>query len=125
MIRARCYSDDRRIEVKFDATPWFAKATNDEITSLSECGFGGDYAADEVAIWMANHDDEIARMFQYIEAVTSHRHREGFECFVDEESATAWVKANRPYLIVNGHVRMEPWGPKDWSPVRRSPKKKK
>lgn len=119
MIPAYCHTDDRRIEVKFDAAPWFKQASNDEITDLAACGFGGDYPADEVAIWTADHNDEVALMFKYIEAVTTPRHAEGFECHVDEKSATTWVTKNRPYLIVDGHVRMERWGPKDWSPIRK------
>jgi len=119
VIPAYCHTDDRRIDVEFDATPWFRQASNNEITDLAACGFGGDYPADEVAIWMADQHPGIANMFKYIEAVTTPRHSEGFECHVGEVAATAWVKRYRPYLIVDGHVRMERWGPKDWSPIKK------
>lgn len=122
MIPSYCHTDDRRIEVNFDATPWFSHASDKEITDLAACGFGGDYPADEVAIWMADYNADVARMFLYIEAVTTPKHSEGFECHVDERTATAWVKKHRPYLVVDGHIRMEPWSPKDWSPLNRKPK---
>lgn len=119
MIPSYCHSDDRRITVDFDATPWFEQSTDDQITDLAGCNFCCDYPADEVAIWMSDRNPQVAKMFLYIEAATTKRHSEGFECHVDEKSATAWVKTHRPYLIVDGHVRMERWGPKDWSPFNR------
>lgn len=97
MIKAECHSDDRCVEVTFDATPWFEKATNDEIIELAGCGWGGDYPADEVAEHMACHVDSIADMFIYI------RNRNkietiGFECHVDEEDAMNWLAIHRPEL---------------------------
>jgi hypothetical protein len=66
-IKAECHSDDRAVEVDFDALVWFQNASDDEISNLIRCGFGGDYPSDEVAIWTAERNEDVATMFKYIE----------------------------------------------------------
>jgi hypothetical protein len=122
VIRAVCYSYDRLYKVDFDATAWFRQATDREITDLAASAFGDYSTADAVAYWMADHNPAIVEMVEY---VNNPSLSQGLECYVHEGDATLWVRAHRPYLIEKGEVRKRPWGPKDWSPVRRSPKKKK
>ena len=98
MIKAECHSDDHNIEVNFDATPWFKQATEKQIQNLDKCEWGGDYPADEVAIWMANHNKKIARMFSYLETIANDRSKKdvrGFECHINKEDAARWIFKNR------------------------------
>ena len=97
MIKAECWSDDRCVEVKFDATPWFEKASEKEILDLAQCGWRGDYPADAVAHFMADLNDGVAEMFKYLE-LRARIEVIGFECSVNEAEAMVWLKANRPVL---------------------------
>jgi hypothetical protein len=92
VIKATCYSDDHIVECSFDATPWFVQATEDAVRALDECGWGGDYPADAVALFIASHDDGVKRMFTYLDIMDGHRDV-GFECYVDEHDAVAWLRA--------------------------------
>jgi hypothetical protein len=98
MIRAECHSDDRVREASFDATPWFEQASDKEILDLAQCEWGGDYPADYVAHFMAGKNTAVAQMFQYLELVAPKKDAPGFECYITEKDAFAWVKANRPDL---------------------------
>jgi len=107
MIVAECHSDDRNVEVAFDATPWFKQASNKDILDLAGCGWGGDYPADEVAEWMADRRSKagkrIAEMFKYLEIIhgdPAKKNTQGFECHVDEDSARKWLAKNRPALRI-------------------------
>ena len=96
-IQAECHSDDRAIEVKFNAFPWFKQASDKEILALAECGWGGDYPADYVAMFMANKNQDVADMFKYVE-IRKRVADVGFECHVAEADAKAWIKQNKPEL---------------------------
>ncbi len=98
MIKANCWSDDRCIEVDFDATKWFKKAKDKEILALANCGWRGDYPADAVAHYMADHLDDIAEMFTYL-GMRAKIETIGFECAVDSESALGWLEQNRKKLF--------------------------
>jgi hypothetical protein len=95
MIQAECHSDDRKVEVEFDATTWFKQADDKEIIELAECGWGGDYPADEVAEFMSLKNKKVAEMFTYLRI----RRDQGFECHVTEKDALRWILNNRPHLI--------------------------
>jgi len=98
-VPAECHSDDYVCECPFDASPWLKKAAAKDIIALADCGWGGDYAADEVAMDMAGKDPEISFMFKYIEHKNkSVREHIGFECHVQEAEARAWLKRNRPRI---------------------------
>ena len=108
MISASAHPDDQVIDVEFDATPWFEQADVDEILELAEEGWGCGPAADEVALYMADHDADLAKMFGYIDL---RRRTEtcGFECYVDEDEAREWLAANRPALALpEPHPDQEP-----------------
>jgi hypothetical protein len=91
MIKAECHSDDRAIEIKFDATKWFEQASPKEIKDLKDSDWGFDYPSDEIAIFMADYDQDIKDMFKYIEVRHKFEHI-GFECSVDEDDAEKWLK---------------------------------
>lgn len=96
-INAECHSDDRIVECKFDAAPWFAKATDAQIIALAKCGWGGDYPADDVALWMQDQDAEIVRMFDHINNMqrSGMKDAPGFECHVDPGEALQWLRQHR------------------------------
>lgn len=96
MIRAEVHSDDRVFEVSFDATPFFEKASEEEILNLYRCGWGGDYPADEVARFFIDKNDEVNRLFDYLSRVRGV----GFECHVDSITAKEWLKKNRPRIFI-------------------------
>jgi hypothetical protein len=110
IIPAECHTDDRAVEVKFDAVRWFKRprTTGKDIVVLAECGlgrdeWGGDYAADAVAEASAGWDKDLEFLFKYIEHKNraSHEHI-GFECNVDGAMALKWLAKNRPGI----HVRV-------------------
>jgi len=95
MIRANVHTDDRHYDVNFDATAWFEQASDQEIVELADCGWGEDYPADAVAEFMADQNQEIERLFEYV----SHgKDPIGFECSVNERDARAWLKEHRPQM---------------------------
>lgn len=98
LIRAEAHSDDFAFRVDFDAGFWFEKATDKAIIDLIQCGFRGDYPADEVAIFMAKYDPRVRGLFGYIEA-TNAVHDIGFECAVDPDDAINWIEKHRPALV--------------------------
>lgn len=95
MIRAEAHSDDHRIEVEFDATLWFEQADIQEILDLAKCEWGGHYAADQVALELADGHRELTRLFDYLNIVNDV----GFEVHVDEDNARAWLLINHPGLL--------------------------
>lgn len=100
-IHAEVHTDDLLIEVSFLATPYFEHATNESLLKLAACGWGGDYPADNVVIYMAEQPGEgdLSKLFSYLELVRATDKRTGFECHVNEEDARAWLALNRPDLL--------------------------
>lgn len=98
-IAASANSDDRHVEVHFDAAPWFQQASDREILELAQCEWGGDYPADYVAEHMAGHHAELKGMFDYISVAGTRRDPVGFECWIDADDARAWLNRHRPHLI--------------------------
>ena len=101
-VSAKVHSDDYVFDIAFDATPWFEQASDEEILVLAKCDFGGDYPADAVADFFENSNPEVTDMFDYIHAhnksdVVEHI---GFECYVDEDEAMAWLVENKPELAM-------------------------
>ncbi|MDF0490398.1 hypothetical protein PX554_19910 [Sphingomonas sp. H39-1-10] len=98
-VQASAHSDDYRIDVDFDAAPWFAQASEQDILELAQCEWGGDYPADSVALHMAEQNTELQRMFDYISIAGTERDPVGFECYVDGDDARAWLNQQRPHLL--------------------------
>lgn len=100
MIKAETHTDDRAVEVDFDATPYFQSNSDEVLAELFECGFAGDEPADQVAIELAESNPEIGAMFRYLEARNrASRKSIGFEVNVNEEDALAWLRQNRPNVF--------------------------
>lgn len=104
-IEAEAHSDDRAVEISFDALDWFRAASQKDIIELLKCdigasSIGGDYGSDAIAIFMAETNSDLADMFKYNEI----RHRidrdVGFECHVvDYESAIEYLCKSRPGIF--------------------------
>ena len=92
MIHAECHSDDGVLAADFDATPFIAQASDKEIANLRDCDWHGDYAADDVAQFMADLDPNVQRVFDYLDI----RGDMGFECHINGSEAEAWL-AGREY----------------------------
>ena len=74
--------------------------------STDHAGFGrwgGDYLGDEVAIFMAELNDEVAELFQYLQHRHTIRNFIGFECHVNEQEALAWLKEKDLYDKNSSH----------------------
>jgi hypothetical protein len=101
IIHAEAHSDDYNVEVRFDATAWFRQATGDEIVALADCGWGGDYPADEVARKLSKTIAPLYLLFNYVEAhpASASNDAVGFECHVDEADARRWLGVNNPHLL--------------------------
>ena len=98
-IKATCSSDDRAINIDFDATAWFEQASEDEIMALADCDWGGHYPADKVAY----HYRQAATkdLFDYVETLSAYQNGNdqiGFECHVDQDDVMVWLQLNRVSL---------------------------
>jgi hypothetical protein len=102
MIKAKAWTDCGQFKVEFDATKWAEQATEDAIQALAECEFSKDYAADDVAIFMADHDEKVAKMFEFMDVVRYQPltgDTNGFECLVDSSDFFGWLEENKPSLF--------------------------
>ena len=101
-IGAEIHSDDYVFEVPFLANEWFASATAAQICDLADCDWGGDAAADSVALDLPEANEEIQRLFDYLELKNSGRYRQGttgFEVHVEEDQAREWLRVHRPEIL--------------------------
>ncbi|MCY2926300.1 MAG: hypothetical protein NT031_12830 [Planctomycetota bacterium] len=99
MMQAKAWSDDHKIEVEFDATRWFTRATDRQILQLAQCDWGMDYPADEVVQEAADWDRNARKLFAYLELINEKETTVGSDCQVIQEQAMAWVLHNRPWLV--------------------------
>jgi hypothetical protein len=92
-VKARFHTDDYRFEVDFDAQHYFAQASVDDLLSIAEVGFSGDYCTDNVAEFMQGRNEEIDAGFAYIHALqrSGMKNPPGFECRVDAEDYFRWM----------------------------------
>lgn len=99
-VTASCYSDDHIVEVPcFDATLWCTQATAAELRALRNEGYGGDYAADDVAEFMVDCNPSVQAVFDHNATLPQSIELRGFECHVNEEQFEAWIAQHRPYLL--------------------------
>lgn len=99
-VTASCYSDDHVIEVgKFDATPWFAQADDDELRALQDEDYGGDSTSDSVAEFMATYNRRVQAVFDHNDSLPESVELRGFECHVQRQEAEAWIAKHRPHVI--------------------------
>ena len=94
-IVAEIWSDDRIREARFDATPWFEQASDEEIVKLHSCGFSYSYEADDVAIFCSSFNKDIELVLDYVTPIKDL----GFEVEVDIEDAMSWIENHKPHLL--------------------------
>jgi hypothetical protein len=99
-VRAEVHTDDHRMEVDFDASPWFVQATNEDIAALAKIDWGGDYAADAVALFMEARHTGVEDLFAYLAKRPTMGKDDpvGFECHVNADDARQWLATHRPEL---------------------------
>lgn len=98
MIDAEMHTDDYVFEVDFDATPWFERASDQDILELAGCDWGGDYPADGVAEELSHEHAELREAFNYVGRIAGTRRACGFEVHVDEDQAMRWLERHRVHL---------------------------
>ncbi|HET6843525.1 MAG TPA: hypothetical protein VFK06_17870 [Candidatus Angelobacter sp.] len=98
-VPAECHTDDYVVEATFDAEQWFSQASDEEIVDLASCGWGGDYAADRVAEFIAGFHEQVSSVFIYLRIVAYKKDRPGYECFIDPAAAMTWIGEHRPHLL--------------------------
>ncbi len=96
LIATEIHSDDWRKDAAFDAAPWFVQATDKEILALAACEWGGDYAADQVALDLEHTNPEVEKVLDYVRAVEGM----GFEVSIDASDARKWLRINRPSVFL-------------------------
>lgn len=94
-VTAEIYSDDRYKHKRFSVNRWLWQASNAEILALFKCGWGGDWAADEVARFMESRDVSVEKVLDY----ARQEEHKGFEVHVDSVSAEAWLAEHRPDVL--------------------------
>lgn len=104
VIPAKCHSDTHHIQIDFDAVEYFSQCDFQDVVDLANCQWGGDYPADRVAEWFK--ETTTKTLFTYLDCIAESPACEdmrGFECEVDDEAATKWLRENRPdvYLYVH------------------------
>lgn len=100
-VQAEFWTDDRVVEVKFDARPFLMQAHDKELVAIMEAGYRGDYATDAIAEFMGTHDDNLADGFKYLQTVQKSRRGSdiGFECSIHKEQFLQWLDSERPALL--------------------------
>ena len=102
MIQAICRTDNNALVVEFDATEWFEQAPDSNLIQLIECGFENAFPSDQVAYYYQGRNKDITELFTYVIEIFNPS-REcmavGFECSVEVDQATEWIKNNRPHLL--------------------------
>ena len=86
---------DRELARKLDPRAPAPHRRLQMIKALRDAGWGGDYAADDVAWWMADpehgNNGEVAHLLHRV-----LKQELGFEVHLDDEQAIPWLNANRP-----------------------------
>lgn len=102
-VPARCYTDCHTFNVTFDARAYLTQASDAALLAIMYVGYGGDYATDNVAEYVADHhlDEELCELFDFLHAVNRRRASDtvGFECRVDAQAFLRWMHECRPALL--------------------------
>lgn len=101
-ILGRIQADDRGAMARFDATPWFEKATEEQVKQIAHEGWGHGYASDRIAYDLNPMPDAVDKVFFYLEYANKQAGKEwranpvGYEVEINPESAAWWLARNRP-----------------------------
>jgi hypothetical protein len=92
-IRATCWSDDRNVEIAFDATEFFAVASDGAIMALNDAHFERSGEADSVAEFY--RDGTTKKLYGYSDAMGQDC---GFEVAIERDTVMTWLAVHRPEL---------------------------
>lgn len=101
-VQANFWTDDRAVEVSFDARPYLQQASNEALRKILEVGCSGGYCTDAVAEYMRDKhlNEDICEAFDYLHARNkSARDTVGFEVSVDQEEFYRWLDAHRTAVL--------------------------
>lgn len=102
MIRAEvsCDNDDHGPVIRFDATPWFEQASDDDIRALRQEEYGCGYESDCVAEFVADRDATVAGFFSYLSFRNDHGRGSGsgYTVRIGDKDAESWIAEHRPHL---------------------------
>jgi hypothetical protein len=90
-VMATVQDDDDGSFLDFDVVLYLAQASKKELVALRDCGWSGDYPADEVAWFCTKFNEDLERFMDDVEKTGT-----GFEVSINEERAEAWLTENRP-----------------------------
>src|SRR5690554_599544 len=99
-VTAKVRTDDHQVEISFDCTAYFEEAGVEPIVNLGMNGWGGCNEADAVVYHMSERNPKVKVLLDYLSLGPRMLNGDpvGFECYVDEVAAMAWLKNNRPEL---------------------------
>lgn len=103
-VSAEFWTDDRAVEVTFDARPYLIQASKQELVGIIEAGYSGDYSTDAIAEFCESLVPEISEGFAYIHTVQkSHSKLQdvGFECSINAVEYLHWMAAYREPLLAS------------------------
>lgn len=112
-VRALLHTLDGKARAEFDASAWFAQASERDICALLEetprmtptCfvrAYGGESGlSDEVAAFVAPTDSEVGQVYAYIAAMAAvGQDCGGSDCYVDADSLRDWLEARAALELV-------------------------
>ncbi|MBD2745695.1 hypothetical protein IC232_03200 [Microvirga sp. BT688] len=99
MINASLRSNDGILKLSFDATPWFAKASDDEIFALATAGWGGSTATDELIRYIGSCNPQAASFLAEMKLPEPPNGTAApIKVNIEEAPAGGWLVENRPAL---------------------------
>ena len=95
-VTATLTDDEKRLDnITFDASLWFEQASDKEILDLSSKGWRSSYEADQVGEFFGSGETANPRIVEFFDRKVA-----GFEVYVNDDEAVAWVKVSRPSLVI-------------------------
>lgn len=101
-VSAEMATDDHVAKATFDASGWLEKLSSDALVELAEHNFGGCKLADQAAFHaLRTCQLDVVNAFHHLKALNSSplATRQGFEVYIDEDQALAWIEKNRPEVF--------------------------
>ena len=96
-VKGKAHSDDHRVNIEFDATPWFRHAALASIAELAEEDFQSCAVADDVMgnadVRSGEHERDIKDLLLYCTIGDM-----GYEVEIDAEAAKEYLQLERPAI---------------------------
>lgn len=98
MINATLRSQDGILKLSFDATPWFAKASDDEIFALATGGWGDSQAADRLVQDVRVCNPQAAAFIKEMALPQLPNGAAAIKVQIEDVAGGGWLLENRPAL---------------------------